>query len=78
MSDLTDLLHRLAEAIHRPSDHPLDELSAAVDALEGAPEAKPAESAPAPQDQPSEADTPAPVFQGTESAPETPAAPAGG
>ena len=38
MSDLTDLLHRLAEAIHRPADHPLDELTAAVDALEGAPE----------------------------------------
>lgn len=76
MSDLTDLLHRLAEAIHRPADHPLEELSAAVDALEGTPGPSALLAAPAPQDEPSDPDTPAPVFTetpapfGTESQPE--------
>jgi hypothetical protein len=77
MDDLKALLHRLAEAIHRPADHPLAELSAAVDALEGAPEpAAPVAPDPAPQAEPSDPDTPAPVFQpapapfGSETAPE--------
>ena len=80
MSDLQDLLHRLAEAIHRPADHPLEELSAAVDALEGAaPESAPPANPPGtPADQPSEPDTPAvfpaaPAAFGTESEPEAPA-----
>lgn len=67
MSALTDVLHRLAEAAHRPADHPLDELAAAIDALEGAPDpgpAAPPQPAPGPAPHPdiSEPDTPAPIF----------------
>lgn len=79
MEDLKALLHQLAEAIHRPADHPLEDLSAAVDALEGAPGPVPASAPdPAPSPEPSEPDTPAPVFQpapapfGSESEPEAP------
>ena len=77
--DLRALLHRLAEAIHRPSDHPLDELAAAVDALEGAPAASDPAAPEAPAAEPiPEPDTPAvfpaaPAPFGTETDPEAPA-----
>jgi hypothetical protein len=74
MSDLHDLLADLARAVHRPADHPLDDLLAAVDALEGAPApvtpAPEPAPVPAPEVQPSDPDTPSPVF-GTESQPES-------
>jgi len=76
MSDLAALLHRLAEAIHRPADHPLAELAAAIDALDGAPgHETPAAPAPVPPAEPMpEPDTPAvfpaaPAPFGTESQP---------
>ena len=77
MSDLTDLLHRLAAAVHRPADHPQAELDKAIDGLEEAPEPiDPAAPAPAPQAEPMpDPDTPAvfpaaPAPFGSETAPE--------
>jgi hypothetical protein len=69
MSDLTDLLHRLAAAVHRPADHPQAELDAAIDELEEAPGTAASPASPAPSPEPSDPDTPAPAF-GSESAPE--------
>lgn len=58
-----ELLAMFAEAIHRPADHPLGELLAAVDACVGGAPAKPTpQPPPAPPAEPSDPDTPAPMF----------------
>jgi hypothetical protein len=65
---LADVLHTLADAIHRPADHPAAGLHTAIDGLDGAP-GNCAPAAPAPPTDPMpEPDAPA-VF-GTETAPE--------
>jgi hypothetical protein len=75
---LADVLHTLADAIHRPADHPAAELHAAIDGLDGAPDncapaapAPPADPMPGPDAPAVFGDAPAPF--GTETAPEPPA-----